>query len=211
MCGRYCTLTEDEITEVRSVIKDISLGLALDEAGTAEDLPVEIAPTNRSPVIISDGGSLAFERAKFGFERWDGKGVIINARSETINQKPMFKNHTGRCVIPASGYFEWKNEGGKNKTKYRIKDRHGNLLFMAGLCRNGKAGREFVIITKNPVHGISDIHDRMPVLLCINQLESWLNGSMPTGELQGLDYDCAAEPFARPEPSGALEQMTLGH
>ena len=213
MCGRYTPLTEDEIVEVRDIIQSISLKLAKDELAGYETTFAEVAPTNRSPVVISDGRELTFEHAQFGFEKWDGKGVIINARCETIHEKPMFKEHinTGRCVVPASGYYEWKREGQTRKLKHLIKDRHGNLLFMAGLWRDGKTGREFVIITKDPVGEILDIHDRMPVVLKTDQIESWLSGTMPIEVLAKLDYDCTGEPCSGSPPSkdGGLEQLTL--
>ena len=215
MCGRYTVLTEDEIIEVRSIIKEISLKLARDELDGNEEirgLP-EIAPTNRSPVVTSNGSELSFEHARFGFERWDGKGVIINARSETVKEKSMFKNHiqAGRCVVPASGYYEWKAvDGQKKKDKHLIKDKSGNLLFMAGLYHDGKDGREFVIITKDPVGAVVEIHDRMPVILRVNQLEPWLSGAMPIDDLASLDFECIGESC---EPPGVgnegLEQLSL--
>ena len=207
MCGRYSVLTEDEIVEVRQIIKDISLELAKDALGKNLTEQKEIAPTNAAPVVTASGGSIAFEYAKFGFLRWDGKGVIINARAETVKEKAMFKNHihTGRCVIPASGYFEWKNVDKKTKHKHLIKDRDGNLLFMAGLYRDGSEGREFVIITKNPYGDVTEIHDRMPVILHTDKLEPWLDGSMPIDELASINYDCILDPC----DESNFEQLTL--
>ena len=207
MCGRYSVLTEDEIVEVRQIIKDISLELAKDSLGEASTEQKEVAPTNTAPVITASNGSLAFEYAKFGFLRWDGRGVIINARAETVKEKAMFKNHihTGRCVIPASGYFEWKNVDKKTKHKHLIKDRDGNLLFMAGLYRDSSGGREFVIITKSPHGDVTEIHDRMPVILHTDQLESWLDGSMPIDGLSSIEYDCILDPC----DEASFEQLTL--
>ena len=207
MCGRYSVLTEDEIVEVRQIIKDISLKLAKDNLGDFEGNFGEIAPTNAAPVITAADGEIAFEYAKFGFLRWDGKGVIINARSESVKDKAMFKNHiqTGRCIVPASGYFEWKNMDKKTKQKHLIKDRQGNLLFMAGLYRDGKSGREFVIITKSPFGDVTEIHDRMPVILHTDKLESWLDGTMPIDELASLDYECIVDTCEEP----SFEQLSL--
>jgi len=213
LCGRYSPLSEDEIVEVRSIIREISLKLAKDELGDIHESKREIAPTDRSPVVTSSSGGLAFELASFGFERWDGKGVIINARSETIKEKAMFKNHvqSGRCAVPASGYFEWKaGEGKKKKAKHLIKDRHGNLLFMAGLYRDGKDGREFVIITKEPVGDVAEIHDRMPVILHSDKIEAWLSGKMPVEELALMDYECMGEPCgAVGTGDNPVEQLSL--
>ena len=201
---------------MREIIKSVSLRLARDDFENYEETcKQEVVPTEPSPVITSNGEELAFENAQFGFEKWDGKGVIVNARAETVNQKSMFKDYVnnGRCVVPVSGYYEWKqpDEGQKKKIKHHIKDRQGNLLFMAGLWRDGKDGREFIIITKNPVGDIVNIHNRMPVMLRTDQLEAWLNGTMPIEELSLLDYDCFGVPLEEPEkeePEGN-EQMSL--
>lgn len=172
--------------------------LARDELERYEPQRQEVVPTDRAPVVASNGGELEFELGQFGFEKWDGKGVIINAKAETAHEKPMFKKHIaqGRCIIPASGYFEWKlpGEGQKGKIKHLIKDKSGNLLFMAGLWREGKGGKEFVVITKEPCGGVKEIHDRMPVILRTSQLEAWLSGAMHISDLASLDYECTAEP-----------------
>ena len=214
MCGRYSVLTEDEIIEVRSIIREVSLKLARDELDGYTEVLAEIAPTNKAPIVTSDSFSLAFELGQFGFERWDGRGVIINARAETVRDKSMFKNRidNGRCVVPASGYYEWKqpDAGKKKKIKHLIKDNSGNLLFMAGLWRDGRDGREFVVITKDPVGQVADIHNRMPVMLRTDQLEAWLSGAMPIEALASLDYDCTGAPCEEvPKDAGESEQMSL--
>ncbi|MDR2547499.1 MAG: SOS response-associated peptidase [Lachnospiraceae bacterium] len=215
MCGRYSTLTEDEIIEVREIIRSIAKRLServvadgWDSNGSvdgsvagslgngdiagAEIVGAEIAPTNRAPIITGKDDELFFDDAAFGFAKWDGKGVIINARAETLSEKPFFSRHLthGRCVVPASGYLEWKeaDDGKGKKIKHMIKDEAGNLLFMAGLWRDGDDGREFVIITKEPVGEIVAIHSRMPVILRIDQIEAWLSGAMTASDLAELTY-----------------------
>ena len=199
MCGRYSVLTEDEIIEVRLIIRDLSLRLASDDLREyAVEHQQAVFPTNKAPVVTSNGSETTFELGQFGFEKWNGEGVIINARAETIKEKSMFKQRIqqGRCVVPASGYYEWKlpGEGQKKKIKHMIKDKDGNLLFMAGLWRDGINGKEFVIITKEPFGEIKDIHDRMPVILKTDQIEAWLSGKMVIEELSTLDHDCTGTP-----------------
>ena len=192
--------------------------LARDDFGNYEaPLQQEVFPTNRAPIVTSNNVELTFEMGQFGFEKWDGKGVIINARAETAHEKSMFKKHitNRRCVVPASGYYEWKppDEGQRKKIKHLIKDKGGNLLFMAGLWREGKDGREFVVITKDPVGDIADIHDRMPVMLRTDQLEAWLSGAMSIEALASLEYECFGEPCEELPPpkkeDSGVEQMTL--
>ena len=154
----------------------------------------EIFPTDPAPIVIGD----ASIQAKFGFARWDGKGVMLNARSETLQTVSTFKHRVqiGRCVIPASEYYEWKN-----KIKHAIKSTDGAPLSMAGLWRDDPEnnGREFVIITKNTFGSIADIHGRMPVLLRPKEHEAWLNGTLSPTLLPTLEYECYAEAVVGPQ------------
>lgn len=202
MCGRYSVLTEEEVIQVREIIRTWALKFARDEFEGDEDGRQEVFPTNHAPIVSSINGEAAFESAQFGFSKWgDAKGVIINARCESIKDKPMFKGHAdkNRCVVPASGYFEWKYaevEDGKKKgksIKHQMRDKDGNLLFFAGLYRDGKDGREFVVITKAPVGDVREVHDRMPVILRTDQLEAWLSGQMAIEELSSLEFDVSVE------------------
>jgi putative SOS response-associated peptidase YedK len=196
VCGRYSVLSEDDVIAVREIIREVSLELARDELGDyTKEERTEVFPTNHAPVVTSNGDELAFEYAQFGFTKWDGKGVIINARSETIQEKSMFKTHitSGRCVIPAWEYYEWKNTG-REKNKYLIKDQDGNLLFFAGLYREAAEGREFVVITKDACGDVTGIHDRMPVVLRADQIESWLNGKLAPYNIMKMDFNALVVP-----------------
>ena len=208
MCGRYSVLTEDEIIEIRSILHDISLHMVRDELEHYESRPGEVRPMDQAPIIAMNKDGASFERARFGFRKWDGKGVIINARSDTL-QRPgnLFARiqSIGRCVVPASEYYEWKNPSenddtnaklGKKakKTKHFIKDREGNILFFAGLYQDTDEGRAFVIITKDAFGDVSDIHDRMPVILRASQLELWLNGTLTPEDVANMDFNADVAP-----------------
>ena len=209
MCGRYSVLTEDEIIEVRSIIQELSMRLARDDLLDYDAAPArEVLPTNKAPIVSNDRGGLVFGHARFGFKKWDGKGVIINARSETIKTTRMFSGLVGggRCVVPAREYYEWKAEAagdggaaGKKpkkpkKIKHFVKDAEGNLLFMAGLYRDGDEGREFVIITKAPCGEVADLHDRMPAILRADQIELWLNGTLTPDDIMTMDFNASVYP-----------------
>jgi len=189
MCGRYTVLTEMEIIEVRGLLRELSIRLARDEFELYDITPGEVRPTNYAPIISQNDDGVYFESAKWGFKPYKGTGVIFNARSETIGVKPMFAKSARekRCVVPASEYFEWKDIGKKKKQKHHIKDKEGNILYMAGLYRDTPNGREFVIITKNPCGEVADIHDRMPAVLKVGQIPDWLNGELSSEELSELD------------------------
>jgi len=187
-------LTESEVIEIRDIIREVSLRIAndsLDEFSSSS----EVFPTDRAPIILGSDGAVSFENLRWGFKKWDGKGVIINARAETIQTKNIFSKLlvAGRCVVPASEYFEWKKIG-REKTKYFVKDTDGNFLFMAGLYRETEDGREFVIITKDAFGDVKDVHDRMPVILRADQIESWLNGNLSPDEIVKMDFNVAVTP-----------------
>ena len=195
MCGRYSVLTEDEIIEIRKILRDWAMKIVKDDFEEYDKEDGEVFPTDHAPVITMGEDGVSFENLRWGFRKWDGKGVIINARVETIQTKSMFAQHltAGRCVVPAGEYFEWERVG-KEKIKHFVKDREGNLLFMAGLYRDTKDGREFVIITKEAHGDILKIHDRMPVILRTDQIESWLNGTLAPDEIVSEAFNAEVVP-----------------
>jgi putative SOS response-associated peptidase YedK len=173
MCGRYYIAIEDE--ELQAILRE-----AQQNAKKPEHLPKtgEIFPTDIAPVIAADGRPQAM---RWGFLRYDGKGRIINARSETVKEKAMFKKalQEGRCLIPASNYFEWQTLPDGKKQKYAISGEEP-VLYMAGLYRK-EQGEElpvFVVLTKEAAEEIAFMHDRMPVILPRAQQLSWLNGEL---------------------------------
>lgn len=203
MCGRYTVLTEDEIIEIREILQKLSLQIIKDDFENYDEEPGEVFPTNHAPVITKNDEGIAFESLKWGFKKWNSPGVIINARSETMKQKSTFSRHleTGRCVVPAGEFFEWEKLH-TGKKKHYAKDREGNLLFMAGLYRdvideNDPDGyiREFVIITKAATGEMAKIHDRMPVILRVEQIEPWLTGVITPEDIGKIDFDVEVAPF----------------
>ena len=180
-----------------------------DEFEEYTERPGEVRPTNQAPVITSGKGGISFENLKWGFKKWSGAGVIINARSETIKTTGMFKTllNAGRCVVPAADFYEWQRLE-KGKRKHYAKDKDGNLLFFAGLYRDTDEGREFVIITKEATGEVAAIHDRMPVILRVNQIEPWLNGDISPDDLKTLEYDLSVRPCDDDE-SDENQQMSL--
>jgi len=202
-------LTEDEIIEIREVIREVSLRIANDDFLLPQSLSAavdEICPTNHAPVIIGQGsGAVSFENLRWGFNKWDGKGVIINARAETLEAKGMFARLllVGRCVVPAGEYYEWKGAG-RDKAKHFIKDKEGHILFMAGLYQETENGREFIIITKEAEGDVVDVHDRMPVILRANQIEDWLSGKLLPDDIVKQEFNASVAPC-----DNQLEQLSL--
>ncbi|HOJ47558.1 MAG TPA: SOS response-associated peptidase family protein [Bacillota bacterium] len=195
MCGRYTANTEDEVIEIRKILAGLTLRLASADDGDIEAvrqsgiLGKEVFPSQNAPVISKQG---RFLLSKWGFEKWDDKGIIINARCETADKSRFFLPYAknSRCLIPANSYFEWKKRPGISPEKYRIGN--GRVLFMAGFLKPANAKSDldrFVILTKPADEKISLIHDRMPVLVKTDLIEPWLDGSITIDELTQLSFD----------------------
>ena len=111
MCGRYAILTEEDNLEIRKIINEVNERFKDTEEITKMKTG-EIFPTNTVPVNTADSyNEKVVNLFKWGFPNFkQTSGVIINARSESVEEKPTFRKilHSNRCLIPASGFFEWK-------------------------------------------------------------------------------------------------------
>jgi putative SOS response-associated peptidase YedK len=166
MCGRYYSEIDDkEIGEIIEAVKgsDGSGTLTLKTSG-------EVFPGDVAPVIVA---SRQYRAMKWGFTSFDGK-AIINARSETALDKPMFRTSIleRRCLIPANSYFEWQKNDSR-KTKYEFRLPNGGTLLLAGCWRSEPGGTRFVILTRDAVNGCETIHDRMPVIIPREFADDW--------------------------------------
>ena len=141
----------------------------------------EIAPGTNVPVIASSRSGKPIAFLMFWGFRAKTKSLIVNARSETAAEKPMFKDAwaSHRCVIPASWYYEWEHftaPDGKTKTgqKYSIQPSGMDKTFLAGLYRMEDDFPHFAVLTRPPGEGISFIHDRMPLILPEDLIADWI-------------------------------------
>jgi len=175
MCGRYIANSEDEIMEIREILKRISLRLTF--TGEHCSPLQEIFPTHEV-MFINKAFELA--RAKFGLEKWDKKGVIINAKSETYESNYFRQFAKNRCIIPAHGYFEWQTLADKTKIKYAFTTGEKHGIFMAGIYNKNN---EFAVITKPAESEIAFIHPRMPLIIRAEQIKDWLSGKAQVSEL----------------------------
>ena len=180
MCGRYLISTEEEILEMREIMREINRRYA-DKPELAKMTSGEIFPTNMVPVIALEENKPQPQLFSWGFPRWQGSGVIINARSETAAEKGMFRQslQERRCIIPAAGFYEWRHEEGrKKKDKYFFFLPDKPMLYMAGLYtvykKEGIYQSAFVILTAAANQSVQSIHDRMPVIIAGGEQELWL-------------------------------------
>lgn len=173
MCGRYVILTDQEIQEIKDIAKEID-----QKYGEGSMPSGEIFPTNTAPVFVATEGGYGAELMTWGFPQFKGKGVIINARAESVKEKSTFMGalEARRCVIPSTGFYEWRHIDGKAKDKYLFNMPDSAMLYMAGLY-NPVPGEEltrYVILTTEANDSIRDVHDRMPVLLRKEEIQKWI-------------------------------------
>ncbi|WP_127584297.1 SOS response-associated peptidase [Paenibacillus koleovorans] len=183
MCGRYTiTLTLEELV-IRFVMDRTSLPFYSPR--------YNVAPGQMIMAVIHDGENNRAGELKWGLipswtkpenERSGGTG-IINARSESVAQKPSFKAllERKRCIIPADSFYEWKPlPDGKGKQPMRIQLHDGSLFAMAALydtwlTPEGQKLSTATIITTEANELIMDIHSRMPVILRPEDEKAWLD------------------------------------
>ena len=160
----------------------------------------DIRPSEQTLVIASHREHLHAGLMHWGFPQADGKGLLINARSESALEKPAFRDSilSRRCVIPARSFYEW--DAGKNQITFS--DPVQQVLFFAGIYNRFGGKPRFTILTTAANESVSRFHDRMPVLLGKDELEPWI--------LHDREYEMylkKAMPELRYEHP--FEQMTL--
>lgn len=187
MCGRYSFAPKPKQREALEDMLDLPDAL---------QLSFNLAPTQPAYVIANDQpGNL--QRMEWGLvPHWssDGKnaGKLINARAEGIEEKPSFREpiQSRRCLVPADSFYEWRKQPGGRKLPYRIFMKNDGLLFMAGIWdewkQAGKTKRTFSIITTTPNREMSDLHNRMPVILPDAETQQLWLSNLPLNEVLAL-------------------------
>lgn len=107
--------------------------------------------------------------------------LLINARAETAREKPSFRGSMRhhRCLVPATGYYEWRREGGQKQPFY-MRPKNGELFAMAGLWAewsgpDGNLIDSGALLTQTANEALSGIHHRMPIVLTPDRFDDWLN------------------------------------
>lgn len=177
MCGRYAiTLPPDAMAQLFS-------------AAPANDLPpvpnFNVCPTNAVHVVSAQDGQRRLGAMRWGFlPHWyksptDGP-LLINARAETIAEKPAFRAacRTRRCLIPATGFYEWTKDEDGNRLPWYIHARDGGPVAFAGVWQQWDKGEAPVstcaIVTTGANAAMSRIHHRMPVIVAQDDWPLWL-------------------------------------
>lgn len=195
MCGRFAiTLPPDAMAQ-------------LFEAQPANDLPdvpnYNVCPTNRVHVVHNDGDR-RLVAMRWGFiPQWykapNGGPLLINARAETIAEKPAFRAacRERRCLIPVTGFYEWTKDAEENRLPWYIRAADDSPLVFAGVwqdwTQDGETLRTCAIVTCGANEQMSQIHHRMPVVLAPEDWALWLG-----------EAGHGAAKLMRPAPEGAL-------
>ncbi len=200
MCGRY-TLGEDDIEEeeLEEIIAAVNRRLAPELKTQGEIFPTDVVP------VLAADGPLAMQ---WGFARPDAKGRVINARAETLLDRPMFRDAAlqTRCLVPAVSYYEWETCG-RDKLKQRLRTPDARVMYMAALYRRewGATLPTFTIVTREAAPAIAHIHDRMPVILAGVARRAWLEpGKDISAILKAAELGVEAQPEA-----GAQQQLSF--
>ncbi len=232
MCGRYALTVDPE-----SLYGDFD-AQPDDRAGGPAGLyggdPVRprynIAPTLTVPVVRLDPrqppaeAHREIEPMRWGLVPSWAKDVSVgakmfNARVESVTSKPAFRRalEKRRCLIPATGYFEWRTLGGRTATgggrsrpakqAYYMTPADGSIMAFAGLWEywrpdGGDPVVSMTIITSDAVGDVRGIHDRMPLILPASEWSDWLDPSVdPTPMLTAPSTELVAGLELRPVDS----------
>jgi putative SOS response-associated peptidase YedK len=199
MCGRY-TIVQDK--------KDISARFKAQQVNQGYKQHYNAAPSQMLPVITNTAAHTVSllrwglvpgwaQDLKIGYK-------MINARAETLTEKPSFKKLVSRkrCLVIADSFYEWQTTA-KSKQPYRIMLKNEELFAFAGLWDEwvdkvtGEIIPTFTIITTAANKLMQDIHDRMPVILHREEEEAWLSNHLKEQEYMQMLRPYESEPMIR--------------
>ena len=177
MCGRFAVdkKPEEIAEEVQAVWEDDPEGFQ-----SWNTCPTSFTPVLSEDKLFSWSWGLIPKWAKDNSRR----AGLINARVETLSEKPAFKDLIGtqQCVIPIDGYYEWQRKG-ETKIPYYFHREDKSMLLLAGLWDkwysvSGNEVFSFTILTREASENIADIHDRMPIILNLENAKKWSSNNL---------------------------------
>ena len=159
------------------------------DALPANDLPevpnYNVCPTVQVAVCTSEGGQRRYRPMRWGLvPHWyktpTGGPLIINARSETIAEKPAFRTavRERRCLIAATGFYEWKREKGQTPLPWLVTRADGEPMVFGGVWQDWSRGEEaltgFAVVTTDANADMAPVHDRLPLIVERADWPLWL-------------------------------------
>ena len=175
-------------------------------------------------MVIIENGARHFRLMRWGFIRPGSRiparfTLLINARSETVQEKPAFKNaiKRRRCLIPADGYYEWQDAGGR-KRPYFIHRRDGARSALPrwrkpGWARTARSSTRVAIVTAPASADLAVLHHRVPVTIAPDDFERWLDCRADDAETRDgavdADREQASSPGTRFRRGSITSPMTM--
>lgn len=171
-----------------------------------------IAPTENVPVVVREGAGYQVSMMRWGLQPSRATGEKhelqpINARAEGLEKNLMFRDLLvgGRCLVPATGFYEWRDDGGR-KVPFYISRKDRSLFAIAGLFNTakdlqGNEARSFTLVTTAPNDLVAHYHDRMPAILSPDGEAVWADNGI---DLFGSTHDILA-----PFPSEGMEAIEV--
>lgn len=193
MCGRYY-YSDKTNYEVEEDLELESGSLSMDKG--------DVTPAMNGIVLTKSSGSSEIVKATEMFWGLVGKDkkLVINARAESVFDKPMFSGsmEQRRCIMPAAGFYEWDKE--KNKVTFFRKDKRP--VYLAGFYSLSDNKDSFVILTTAANESMIAVHDRMPVMIEKEQVKDWLYDTEKAKKL-------LAVPMPQLDSNREYEQLSL--
>ena len=196
MCGRY---------ELNETPARLGARYRIEPGDLEFARNADVRPTTTNPVILLHDGKRIASMRKWGivpFWAKDPKAASapFNARSEEAYARPMFRESfkSKRCLVPASGFFEWQIvPGQKTKQKIRIARADGDLVTLGGLYdywhRGDQAIESYTILTTSPNTIMEPIHSRMPVILGQGDEDEWMDPATGVDTVRGMCMPCPSD------------------
>lgn len=218
MCGRFTQHHDAGQLQIRFAVASDALTINENDGEGNLAPRYNIAPRQQVVVVFAGGPNPArtLDTFEWGLiPPWAKDPTIgakmINARAETVAEKPSFKTSLvrRRCIIPADGFYEWDKTGGGTKQPFHFRRKDGNLFGFAGLWDEWRGPdkalppvRTCTIITTQANQTVGRIHDRMPVMLRPGDAEAlWLDPTVQTTD--------ALLPLLVPYPDDELEAFSV--
>lgn len=194
MCGRFVGAFSAEVLmeEMSDALSEANMTMSFGNDSLFAS-NYNTAPTHTVPILRHEESVVVVDPMQWGLvPSWSKDPTVgskmINARSETITEKPSFRQSVPgrRCIIPMSGFYEWDRTDAKRKVPYFVTRADGHIMLVAGIWTPSPAleGRHtFSLITRESVDDLSHIHSRSPVELHAGDALEWMCNPVPPLEL----------------------------
>ena len=174
MCGRYFW-TDDAEDAFLEDFPDLAGEVMRLRAG-------DYTPGMSAAALAAEIGSgVHMEHLLWGFPGFDKGKLLINARSESVKDRPTFADSFAgrRCALPAAGFYEWDKK--KEKVIFTLPDRP--ILYLAGIFRPYGEEKRFVVLTREANASMEPVHDRMPLILTGDEVLPWVSDAAKAGDI----------------------------